>query len=93
MVNMKRFNHTPASGSYGDRLWVEDPSQELVERLNKLSMWGGYDKSGPDYNSNRRWEAAKWKAWEFGTTRYQEALLVLKQHGYTLTTDIGWLND
>lgn len=91
-VNKKRFNHTPASGAYGDRLWVEDPNVDLTEKLNALSKWGGYDKSGPS-GDKTPWKPVRWLSWEFGPSQCTEAVEILGLYQYHLTTDIGWLND
>ena len=83
----KQFMMPPARMGYGSRIWVETPEvdnplykgSELYKKLAKLSMWGGHDKSGQNFN-----------AFEFSTLEgkdHTQAVKVLEDAGYVNNQD------
>jgi hypothetical protein len=58
---IKTFTTTPDTGVYGARIYVREDylTPEMDEILDRLSIWGGHDKTHEDFSGKT------WFGWEF----------------------------
>ena len=76
---MKKMGYTAARGAYGARLFIEHPvPYELDSALSRLSVWGGKDKTGQNFDS-----------WEFSNFKIGLAMQRASENGYQIH-DMEW---